>query len=82
MRKYKLDAFINKLPRTVSVKALCTTLDKKGVSRDTFFRDRRIEAKSEKSISEKRLSIYAQLFKCTIDDLLNYKPRKFKSLIK
>jgi len=82
MRKYKLDNFIDQLPRTVSVKALCTTLEKKGILRDTFFRDRRIEAKSKTSIPEKRLSVYAQLFGCTIDELLNYKPRKIKSVIK
>ncbi len=71
-KKYNIDQQIGLLPREVAVADIIKHLEQCGVTRDDFYRDRRIPYGSAKSISAYRLQIYAQVFDCSIDDLQNH----------
>lgn len=70
--KYNLNYQLGLLPRTFKIKNLVAHLKESGITQDEFYRDRLIEFGSEKSISADRLFIYAKVFDCTIDDLVNH----------
>ena len=70
--KYKLQHQLDKLPRTTSVGAIERILAKEhGISRDMFYRHRKIPFGSPKSISDDHLQIYAGLFGVAVSDLKN-----------
>ncbi len=78
-KKYNIEQQLDLLSRAISIEVVVEHLKKFGVSRDDFYRDRRIPYGSAKSISADRLQIYAQVFDCTIEDLQN-QPVKAKSI--
>jgi hypothetical protein len=69
--KYKINEQIETLPRQISIAEVVTLLERNGIPRHTFFRDRKIEIDSESSIPTDRLQIYAKFFDCQLEDLLN-----------
>ena len=69
--KYALNEQVNSLPRSNSINELIAHLEDAGISRNEFYADRNIEYGSEKSIPSDRLLIYAKVFDCSLDDLLN-----------
>ena len=79
--KYAINDYVVKLPGTISVRRLCEILEQNGIQRVTFFRHRSIRANSKQSIPADKLMVYAQLFNCSMDDLVRKKPRKIKPLL-
>lgn len=69
--KYSLNRLIGELPRTIKIKDLVKHLVDSGITQTEFYRDRIIPIGSKKSITADRLLIYANVFDCTTDDLLN-----------
>ena len=69
--KYAINHYLNLIPREVSMGDILKILEKHGVNKITFYRDRNLTIKSESSIPSDRLVIYSKLFECSIDDLLN-----------
>lgn len=78
--KYNLNHKISLLPRGIYIEDIITLLEKHGISRDMFYRDRKIEAGSDQSIPSDRLDAYALVLGCTADDLKNYQV-KGKSIL-
>jgi len=70
-KKYNIDRQIKQLPREISVASIVKHLEQFNVSYDDFYRDRRIPFGSSKSIPSDRLMIYAQVFECSISELIN-----------
>lgn len=68
--KYRINYQISLLPRSITIMQLVKVVEQKGISQDTFYRDRKIAKGSKQSIPGDRLMIYAKLFDCTLDDLL------------
>lgn len=68
--KYGIIEQISQLPRKMKIQEVIDHLATEGISRDEFYADRRIPSGSSKSIPSDRLIKYAQIFGCTIDDLL------------
>jgi hypothetical protein len=71
--KYKLNDLVNELPRNIGIAELIDELNKHGINRDAFYRDRKITINSNHSIPSDRLDVYAIIFGCTTDELKNYK---------
>lgn len=72
--KYGINHQIGLLPHKRDlIQQLISHLAKEGISRNEFYTDRAIPMGSTKSIPADRLLKYAQVFDCTIDDLLNDK---------
>jgi hypothetical protein len=69
--KYTLEDQLHMLPRNLTVKAVELHLKEFGITRDSFYDDRRILFGSDFSIPSDRLFIYAKVFDCPIQDLLN-----------
>lgn len=74
--KYNINHQISLLPREVAISDIIDILHKEGISQDSFYRDRNITLGSDQSIPSDRLFIYADLFECSVSDLLaaNRKP--------
>lgn len=70
--KYKLAAMVKGLPKYVTTDILLRELDRHQISKDSFYRDQKIEKGSNQSIPSDRLDAYAIIFGCTTDDLKNY----------
>ena len=80
--KYNINHLISLMPRHIAISDLETLLrETHGISRGTFYSDRNITIDSESSIPLDRLETYATVFGCTVEHLLNYKPKKGKSII-
>lgn len=92
--KYKINEKVDSLPKYVTSEILLRELLNHGISRDSFYRDRKIEAGSNQSIPSDRLDAYAVVFGCTIEELKNYtitgksihevmaQPKKLKTSLK
>lgn len=78
-KKYNIEQQLGLIPRSVTIETVIKYLESFGVTRDDFYRDRRIPYGSSKSISADRLQIYAQVFDCSIEDLQN-QPVKARSI--
>lgn len=70
--KYKINDQIGQLPREISINDLVAHIGKHGISRDEFYRDRAIKFGSDKSIPSDRLMIYAKVFDCSTEELMNH----------
>lgn len=70
-RKYGIIDQVNMLDRKITISDLLAHLSKQGISRDEFYADRNIAYGSDKSIPSDRLFKYAQVFDCSVEDLLN-----------
>lgn len=80
--KYNINAYLAELPSRITINDICDQLRKDhGITYDTFNRDRKIKATDVKSIPSDRLQVYAGLFDCSIEDLINTK-KKVKPIIK
>lgn len=77
--KYAINEQIGMLPRNMTINELIDYLEKVGINRNAFYRDRDIRFGSESSIPSDRLFIYAKVFDCPVDDLIN-QPVKAKSI--
>lgn len=71
--KYNLNHQISLQPRSISIRDIEVLVEKQGISRSTFIRDRNIRLDSTQSIPSDRLDLYAKLFECTPEALKNYK---------
>lgn len=71
--KYNFDYQLKLLPRGVKIENVIEHLVKLNINRDVFYRDRKIPFGSAKSIPSDRLMIYAQVFDCSHEDLMNHK---------
>lgn len=69
--KYALNEQVAALPRSQTIEDLVKHLEDSGISRNEFYNDRKIQFGSQKSIPADRLLIYAQVFSCALEDLLN-----------
>jgi len=69
--KYSINKQVDSLPRTMTINDLVKHLELAGISRNEFYSDRNIAYGSNKSIPSDRLFIYAKVFDCLIDELLN-----------
>ena len=69
--KYALNEQVESLPRSRAIAELVEHLENAGISRSEFYSDRNIEYGSDKSIPSDRLLIYAKVFDCNLEDLLN-----------
>lgn len=69
--KYALNDQVDSLPRSSTINELIAHLEDAGISRNEFYSDRNIEFGSDKSIPSDRLLIYAKVFDCNLEDLLN-----------
>lgn len=78
--KYNINQQISLLPRHILIRDIERLLEKEGISRDTFYRDRNLNPKSETSIPTDRLQKYANLFECSLDDLITTQVKKGKSI--
>lgn len=71
--KYNIDQQIGLLSfKKNLINELIEHLAKYGITRSEFYRDRAIPFGSEKSISADRLMIYAKVFDCTTEELVNH----------
>jgi hypothetical protein len=78
--KYNLNHQIGRLQYKANlIQQLVDHLAPYGITRNEFYSDRKIPLGSKKSITSDRLMIYAQVFECTIDQLVN-EPIKAKSI--
>lgn len=69
--KYALEEQLDMLPRHMTIAEVEEHLKKHEISRDAFYSDRRITFGSKSSIPSDRLFIYAKVFDCPVQDLLN-----------
>lgn len=80
--KYNINSYLAELPTRITISDICDRLRAEyDITYDTFNRDRKIELNSKTSIPSDRLQVYAGLFDCTIDELINNR-KKIKPLIK
>ena len=79
--KYNINTYLAELPARITMKEITKELQPHKITYDTFNRDRKIEATESTSIPSDRLQVYAGLFGCTIDDLINTK-KKVKPIVK
>lgn len=78
--KYKINYQVSQLPRELAIGDIVSLLEKYGISKDQFYRDRKILIKSSTSITTDRLMIYAKIFDCSINELLNTQVQNVKSI--
>jgi hypothetical protein len=69
--KYGINEQVSLLDRKIKVGDLLTHLADNAISRTEFYSDRNIPYGSEKSIPSDRLLKYAQVFDCSVEELLN-----------
>ena len=69
--KYAINEQLGMLPRNMTIADVTDHLKKNGITRDSFYRDREILYGAESSIPSDRLFIYAKVFDCPVQDLLN-----------
>lgn len=71
--KYSINHQIGLLPHKRDlIQQIIDHLAKHGITRTEFYADRRILLDSKKSIPSDRLMIYAQVFECKTEDLVNH----------
>lgn len=68
--KYNINHYISLLPREVTIADIVSIMEKEGISQDSFYRDRNIAFGSDQSIPADRFFIYADLFECTLGNML------------
>lgn len=72
--KYNINHQIGLLPfQRNLIQKIIEHLAKSGITRREFYSDRAIPFGSDKSIPSDRLMIYAKVFECTMQDLVNHK---------
>ena len=71
--KYNLKQLCDDLPRSIKVSTIVSKLDAHGISESTFRRHCKIKIDSKSIIGSDDLQVYAALFNCTLEDLLNKK---------
>lgn len=72
--KYNINHQIGLLPfKRNLIQQIIDHLAKSGITRNEFYSDRAIPFGSDKSIPSDRLMIYAKVFECAIQDLVNHK---------
>lgn len=72
LKKYKIEHYFNKLPRSVDVVALLKEID---VNLRTFQRDKALLISDDSDIPSERLLKYSKLFGVRLEDLFNKKSR-------
>lgn len=70
--KYNLNTQIGLLPKNIPIQKVVDHLKEYSVTKDDFYRDRKILLSSNKSIPDDRLVIYAKVFDCEVSDLRNH----------
>ena len=70
--KYNIRHFLSLLPQYWTIEKVAEVLEKHGIPRRTFDRDKSITLQEESDIPGRRLFIYARLFDCSIEQLFNY----------
>ena len=70
--KYSLNEQVGALPRTTVIGDVVKHLEAYGISRNEFYADRKIPFGAKSSIPSDRLFIYARVFDCNVEDLLNH----------
>jgi hypothetical protein len=73
--KYNINYQIGLLPREVSIGEIVSSLEKAGINRDAFYRDRSIGISDEQDIPGERLLIYSKFFGVPLIDLFNHNPK-------
>src|SRR5687768_11187249 len=73
--KYKINYFLGKLDREFTMKRVIGMLEKVGIKRPTFYKDRNVQLGESYSIPEERLEKYAKFFGVSTDQLKNYEPQ-------
>lgn len=71
-KKYNLEHRFSLLPRHIEWEHVYLHAGLYGISKRTFQNDRKIEIGSAYDIPTERLLKYAKIFKCDIQDLINY----------
>lgn len=72
IEKYRLQEFVNDLPNRIPIQSIEKILaDEHKISKHQFWSDRKIKLGSDQSIPGDRLAVYAKLFDCTIEELMN-----------
>lgn len=72
-KKYLIEKLIEeKLDRGITQEQFLYYVRQNGVSRTSFFRDKRIELTNDECIPEHRLQVYAKALDVEIFELLNY----------
>lgn len=68
-----MQEFVNDLPNRITIQSIeKILLDEHNISKHQFWSDRKIKLESDQSIPGDRLAVYAQLFDCTIEQLMNH----------
>jgi hypothetical protein len=78
--KYNIQAKVSLLPREIRISDLLKVLEKHGIVKGTFYRDSKVKSDSDFSIPTDRLQIYAKVFGCSLDELMNHGVEKIKSI--
>jgi hypothetical protein len=71
--KYNLEKLLGDLPRTITIGQLVKHLKAAGIPQHTFYRHRALLIDAKSSISTDHLMIYAQVFDCYPEDIVNNK---------
>lgn len=79
--KYTINSYLDELPSKISISDITKRLADYQITYDTFNRDRKIKITDRTSIPSDRLEVYAGLFGCTIEQLINTR-KKIKPIIK
>lgn len=79
--KYNINHYLDELPARIKMAQIADLIKPYKITYATFNRDRQIESTDSTSIPSDRLQVYAGLFGCTIDDLINTK-KKVKPIVK
>jgi len=69
--KYRIQEIEDQLPKLIKTSDIIGSLKDNGVSYNTYNRDKKISVKDAMSIPHDRLQIYAGLFNCDVNDLIN-----------
>ena len=70
--KYRINELINQLPKAQTTEWVTGQLEKEGIKKRTFFRDKAIMLDDGEDIPMQRMVIYAKFFGVELGDLLNY----------
>lgn len=79
--KYHINHHLSYQPQWLTIDKIAAILEKAGIPRRTFDRDKALKANDEADIPGERLLIYASLFDVSIEQLYSYE-RKIKPLSK
>lgn len=74
--KYNLKHFISFQPQYWTIDKIASAVEKLGIPRRTFDRDKALTIDEDADIPGERLFIYSCLFDCSIDQLVNYRNEK------